>query len=139
MSEHTPEPWRIGDSKEPIWAWRGQILGKHEDGTDFILGSMNQNYEERAIADARRIVACINACRGIETPELENGTLFKPRLARIKADMLAQSDELAAVLRERDEARVIVAELAAVYESLDERVFTVGQRHVIAKAKAIHA
>lgn len=58
MSEHSPEPWFkdltyiYDDNENPV----GPIL------------SSNGDYSEQ---DARRIVACVNACKGIETEAIE--------------------------------------------------------------------
>ena len=69
MSKHTPEPWfyhRQGFSTVYIEARiRGGMLqeiaacGPCQDGT------------EQQDENARRIVACVNACRGLPTDELE--------------------------------------------------------------------
>jgi hypothetical protein len=72
----------------------------------------------------RRIVACVNACRGLETEKLEvPGT---PLIELIKAqsrwhdeleetrEQFRLADQMAkSALRERDEARAMVAELVA--------------------------
>lgn len=69
MSEHTKEPWSQGDgSRNMIYAWKGQVLVFTDDGYRIIV-SCNQNYPEEAEANARRIVACVNALKGIDDPE----------------------------------------------------------------------
>jgi len=98
MSEHTKEPWRVGDGKKPFYAWAGQIVAEHNfDGSEFILASCNQNHEDEALANARRIVACVNSCRGIQTELLEQDK--------------GPFQHLGEVLRERDEALALVKEL----------------------------
>jgi hypothetical protein len=65
MSEHTKEPWAIHNSKNLI-----AILdyeGKH-------LAELWQRKEYDSVANARRIVACVNACAGIPTEALEQIT-----------------------------------------------------------------
>lgn len=67
MSEHTPEPWRTfkqGDST-------GWIVGRVDGGDMFRIPA---GYEDVG-ADARRIVACVNACAGLSTEALEAGAL----------------------------------------------------------------
>lgn len=66
MADHTKEPWRAehdeiyGDSDHPI----AHILSSwFEDGPDGML----------IATDARRIVACVNACKHIDTEALEGG------------------------------------------------------------------
>lgn len=71
MTEHTKEPWRILPGKypnvpQPIFSEDGQIAsvgGYHEPG------------HAQRVANARRIVACVNACAGIPTEALESGAL----------------------------------------------------------------
>jgi len=68
--EHTPEPWQFKDSSYVA----AKFLGKRPNGEVFF----NTRYrgvvdmtEEQDIANARRIVACVNACKGIDTERLE--------------------------------------------------------------------
>ena len=73
MSKHTPEPWfyhRQGFSTVYIEARIGggmlqeiAACGPCQDGT------------EQQDENARRIVACVNACRGLPTDELERNGL----------------------------------------------------------------
>lgn len=63
MSEHTKEPWafngaRIESRDEHGWANDGWIAALCEG--------------PEAIANARRIVACVNACAGMDSLLLEN-------------------------------------------------------------------
>lgn len=56
-SEHTPEPWQ----------WEGEI--------ERITGPNNGTIADvTTVANAERIVACVNACAGIPTASLETGT-----------------------------------------------------------------
>jgi len=80
MSEHTPEPWSTGpthviarryqdDKDRRVTQFVAETFGRagHED-----LGRAEQE------ANARRIVACVNTCKGISTDRLEKmipGTL----------------------------------------------------------------
>lgn len=69
MSKHSKEPWRVGTVEK----WH--IFVPHPEGPagpacgERVLLRFNEHfpYEE----DARRIVACVNACAGIPTDELE--------------------------------------------------------------------
>lgn len=60
MSEHTPEPWQIK-----------RIDGAVICAGDYKIAEMW--LRERTMPDARRIVACVNACAGISTKDLEDG------------------------------------------------------------------
>lgn len=57
MSEHSPEPWSVGDAY-------GCACLFAETGQDPIGIDLSES-------DARRIVACVNFCRGLETEYLE--------------------------------------------------------------------
>ncbi len=61
MAEHSPEPWELVDHEGHIEAADGVIVA-------LINGILHQ-------ADARRIVACVNACRDLPTKWLEAGQL----------------------------------------------------------------
>ena len=85
MSEHTPEPWRVGRpgtvvSDTPVPGMGGsdavEYYGGHLIGESII--------EE----NARRIVACVNACAGMGDPTAEI------------AELKRQRDELLAALEE---------------------------------------
>lgn len=83
---HTPEPWAI----ETL----GSTLRIVNAGGDdlFIIGDCHnpENY-----ANARRIVACVNALVGYETEALE-----RVAVEQLHQNLIEQRDELAAVLRE---------------------------------------
>jgi hypothetical protein len=79
MSEtkHSPEPWRF----ENIPGRKG--AGAVRDVGDFVVA---RTLPEAMPGDARRIVACVNACAGIPTEALEAGAL---------AEALDQFEEVA--------------------------------------------
>lgn len=81
MSEHTKEPWiyECGDANH-----LGIIIGRH--GGEVVDGEFSE-------ANARRIVACVNACAGLETEIIERnvGNVWK---------LIRQRDELLAALKE---------------------------------------
>ena len=64
-NKHTPEPWRveIGEQPECIAVLCTSGLAHFEIVSDSQLGDIH--------ADARRIVACVNACAGFSTETLE--------------------------------------------------------------------
>lgn len=63
VSEHTKEPWRVEDLIE-IWG---------DDNYLFFIAQLNG-------FDARRIVACVNACAGLSNEYLENTQLMETLL-----------------------------------------------------------
>lgn len=66
---HTKEPWRVsstpGTYKASIWNEQGQMIAD--------LGKTKSISLTGARENARRIVACVNACAGIGTEVLEGG------------------------------------------------------------------
>lgn len=59
MSKHTPEPWRVC---EPFDGRRGYEIAD---------SAMNRVCCDITEANSRRIVACVNACQGIDTETLD--------------------------------------------------------------------
>ncbi len=97
MSEqHTPDPWSYQASipeegYECFWINSGSRQISSFDGP--------QNEEQ--FSNVRRIVACVNACAGYTTEELEQATLDKRHRHEIIADLVKsnkQRDELLAAL-----------------------------------------
>ena len=96
--EHSKTPWRIGAMES------GQAAIDSADGKE-VTGFIDME-------DARRILACVNACRDIETEVLEMETGSTALFGRIAgkltgenmrlrdrvSDVTAQRDELLAVL-----------------------------------------
>lgn len=76
MSKHTQEPWKVCHWKD--------------DRRGFEIADRNQNRVgfDMTEANASRIVACINACRGLPTDELEQNGLA----AAVGAQLLASDD-----------------------------------------------
>lgn len=104
MSEHTKEPWsflagtdRDGEHSCSIFSDGKQILG---DGI------------ECSEVDARRIVACVNACAGISTKTLELGQLLRNPVGRRLHNLEHQCDQLLAALKRADSYYGITASLA---------------------------
>ncbi len=77
--EHTKEPWQFEGSSYVA----AKFPGKRPNGEVFF----NTRYrgvvdmtEEQDTANARRIVACVNACAGVTTEDLERSTGIALRL-----------------------------------------------------------
>ena len=84
MSEHTKEPWGVVSEK---WYLNGQpsIVGRNGAGFAVALmapwgPAVNDSVDKRE-ANARRIVACVNACAGIPTEAIEAGVVDALRKA----------------------------------------------------------
>lgn len=94
---HTPEPWD---------------QGLYDNPKRLALAIFDERHDEVAVSDtvetARRIVACVNACAGIETERLEKNAsdpiagLFGRMASRLTTEnkkLTAQRDDLLAALR----------------------------------------
>ena len=92
MSNHTPEPWSLleaGDSikhQVPVSSDRTSILTIATEGA-IAFGAVY------SADDARRIVACVNACRGLSTDELEQHRLVSA-VGYELIELTKQRDEL---------------------------------------------
>ena len=78
--EHTKEPWVFGS--------RGQIIGSAGRG-DTVCIMIDEEIIE---ANSRRIVACVNACAGLSTEDLESGCLDV--MGKYAMQLEKQRDEL---------------------------------------------
>lgn len=114
MSEHTPEPWYVRDE------WDGEpriAIGGPQPDHDFEIACLEGFPHPKA--NARRIVACVNACRGIETEKLEHKAEVSRALLEKSVFMVEALDD---AFRERDEARAMVKELADKVQWLIEAI-----------------
>lgn len=98
MSEHTKEPWHI-DKYDAIIA-DGEILNL---GATVSIPMGSGERRDKGKVNARRIVACVNACAGIPTEWLESKSelakeLPLTALAKVNNDLQQQRDELLAAL-----------------------------------------
>ena len=66
MGKHTPEPWDYGDCQNVTDANGKTVVA---DGIAFATGVPSEESKDVS----RRIVACVNACAGIPTEQLEAG------------------------------------------------------------------
>jgi hypothetical protein len=67
--QHTPEPWLIGDEDDPSSI--SSSSGRPVAETLVAVQRWTPEKQEEDYANARRIVACVNACKGIPTETLE--------------------------------------------------------------------
>ena len=83
MSAHTKGPWRLGRlTNISDYETVRETVGPHQVCVDnefgpYVLAECNMNFPDDALANARRIVACVNACEGLETGFLESGSLIR--------------------------------------------------------------
>ena len=93
MSKHTPEPWIIHSTSSHICNKQGTIIA-----TLWCIGeaagAQGMKYYPESEANAARIVACVNACKGMEDPAKEIAQL-REELARLKGHKTAPTcDEI---------------------------------------------
>lgn len=93
MFNSTPGPWK----------YKTPLLIVSPDGTCVARTCATLGKYEAEEANARRIVACVNACQNFTTKDLEEvGENFSGVLADTRkrcAELVAQSDELLAALK----------------------------------------
>jgi hypothetical protein len=70
---HTPEPWRVEEDEDGVFvAGPYGYRGNPDDFRVIIEDAAADPDDPEIMANARRIVACVNACAGIPTEALEN-------------------------------------------------------------------
>ena len=65
MTEHTPEPW--------FWDAGDHGIDSSQPYCHVYVDDETTITTDISATNARRIVACVNACKGIETETLEGG------------------------------------------------------------------
>ena len=98
MSKHTPEPWKLCRNDQSVGDARGYAV------CDVWPRGDDQLASEEGKDNARRIVACVNACRGLPTDELEQ-----------KGIVAAAGTQLLDVEQQRDELLTVLEALAECY------------------------
>ena len=97
--QHSKEPWRISQRELPgqppvcagaVVCEPGEGANKLGGADDYAAYGGHLIAESVCPADARRIIACVNACTGIETEDIEalvegGGTLPPPVAVRSPA------------------------------------------------------
>ena len=86
MSEHTKEPWYV-------FSHYGDPEIRTKEGDKLVAALLPSK-----LADARRIVACVNACRGASTEVLESGVVHDWSL--LMTELEKQRDQLLATLQQ---------------------------------------
>lgn len=115
--EHTPTPWKVNTNAEYAFAAtitdeNGGVLIAKTSGLDTFHD--NQNCDEEN-ANARRIVACVNACDGISTEMLEIGN----GIWRKSIEQAEKTDaEFRALMEENARLRDALKEIADDTESM---------------------
>lgn len=114
MSKHTKEPWRTDAPS----GFPGDVMAGKE-----MIARTTITEQSNAKANARRIVACVNACAGISTEVLEQGIDAVFGLAH---DMRQERN---ALVRQRDELLTALEKALAALETCTPADYSTG--HVI--------
>ena len=120
MSDHTPGPWAVNFTKfSEVRAENGAVIARC-----LRLTSLT-NLE----ANARRIVACVNACEGVSTKHLENNLPIRELVTRynevlreieaLKAERAGLVDDINALKDEIQSQRDKILGLAGAQDSED--------------------
>lgn len=128
MSKHTSEPWAIWNSGDGIIAAEEKSFSRG----GIALITCNSQVDGRAAkANARRIVACVNACAGLPTKQLEVSPIGG--VLNGVAGLIAQRDQLLEVLE------MVIADKAPGYHDCiddgEQECAWCVARSAIAKAK----
>jgi len=138
---HTKEPWKIADhDKSIVICFQGK---KTAHGTTPYFAGGGALESERN-ANARRIVACVNACKGIDIGALESDG-FPMKLAGILA-LKNERDELLARLDVVCEVQIVSgtynrirAEREFAVDDLEYDLFSAGWKAAIASVKGVQS
>ena len=106
---HTPEPWRFNEAQADIDGQNGEAIA---------VCYWNDDDGEGALLNGRRIVACVNACAGIDTAYLEQYGLpgFAEKISELveqRAELAAAREEIERLEENHEAACVIIAEMHA--------------------------
>lgn len=106
-NKHTQEPWHFDGWNGTVTGISGNVFsGTHaavwaKDNDTLICPTGIAGLDDESVANAQRIVACVNACAGIPTDELEKfGPDFLSHYTAMK--------EVEAVVDERDSAKAML-------------------------------
>ena len=106
MSEHTIEPWRVAEESFDNDGSHESVIrgldGRAAIAVTLEFGPNNPGMRE---ANARRIVACVNACEGIPTGVLEKQGMVP--IEQVTHDIEQQRDKLLAALTEIAELDIL--------------------------------
>jgi hypothetical protein len=68
-ASHTPEPWFAESNKQSIRGNRRPMAAGSSRTLDDAVAYMQAESWTRAEADGKRMIACVNGCKGITDPE----------------------------------------------------------------------
>ena len=112
---HTPEPWRVELRNEPLGD-----TGDYEGVVEILSGSAQRpiiqfwDESEESEANARRIVACVNACEGMDTESLESiaGRIAAKSVLQMHANYIRSKAKAQSLEQQRDKLLAALTEIA---------------------------
>lgn len=129
MSKHTPEPWKLCRNDQSVGDARGYAV------CDVWPRGDDQLASEEGEDNARRIVECVNACRGLPTDELEQ----KGLVAAVGTQLLAADDRAEGQEREiRKLARTTADAENKLADALNQRDDLLAALEIIAASEEFH-
>jgi azurin len=97
---HTKAPWEIDRDDRPGLEWNNHIVSCDKPNLTICFMSHDGSPEnEVGEANARRIVACVNACTGLTTEIVEQTGIVRDLIGQ-NALLTKQRDDLLAALEE---------------------------------------
>lgn len=109
MSEnHTPEPWSVAEESFDNDGIQESVIrgmgGRAAIAVTLDFGPNNPAMRE---ANARRIVACVNACAGVDAELLENYPAPFSELRKQRDELLATITKIRALPQHRDAMKLV--------------------------------
>lgn len=133
---HMKEPWAIDPDDRPNMQWNNHIVSA--ENTDIAICFMAHDgteENERGEANARRIVACVNACAGIPNDQLECDNIEFVRIFNERNTLNKQRDELLAACQGLMKAhRITAARPPQTVEQAEQQLDDI--RNAVAAAEA---
>ncbi len=102
MTQHTKEPWHVGSQNDALYILDAAPAASNDfpnhDADREVIAKIFGSYPV-SDANARRIVACVNACKGIKTESLEMEVLSWITDETGQSLLQRERDELLAALK----------------------------------------
>lgn len=98
MSEHTKEPWFVHEADDSLAV--SSATREYMVPICSVSVGVNESFESEQQANARRIIACVNACDGIPTEFLEREQYLGTAAFSLRDQLKQQRDELLTALVE---------------------------------------
>ncbi|MBK0415246.1 hypothetical protein JD974_12600 [Chromobacterium haemolyticum] len=95
---HTPEPWCVAETYDNDGHLETVISAMGDQAAVAVALDFGANNPLMRVANCRRIVACVNALKGVPTETLEDGGQIRLAVDKQVAKKLAEHSQLLAAL-----------------------------------------